>query len=90
MQPRKERLALASELTRKLEAVFGMIERERMHDIPILNPSLRVAAIGMRPFGERVGVRSRDALVHQPDAAAPDAGSRRSLEPRWHRHKGGA
>ncbi len=47
-----ETSALASELTRKLEAVFGMIERERMHDIPILNNALRIAAIGMRPFGE--------------------------------------
>jgi len=42
----------AAALTRKLEAVFGMIERERMGDIPILNPALSVAAIGMRPFGE--------------------------------------
>lgn len=47
-----EELVLASELTHKLEAVFGMIERERMRDIPILNPSLRVAAVGMRPFGD--------------------------------------
>jgi len=38
--------------TRKLEAVFSKIERERMSDIPILNPSLQVAAIGMRPLGE--------------------------------------
>jgi [NiFe] hydrogenase assembly HybE family chaperone len=42
----------AAALTRKLEAVFGMIERERMGDIPILNPALSVAAIGMRPFEE--------------------------------------
>ncbi len=39
-------------LTYKLEAVFSMIERERMGDIPILNRALSVAAIGMRPFGE--------------------------------------
>ena len=42
----------AANLTRKLEAVFSMIERERMGDIPILNRALSVAAIGMRPFGE--------------------------------------
>lgn len=42
----------AAALTRKLEAVFGMIERDRMGDIPILNRALSVAAIGMRPFGE--------------------------------------
>ncbi len=43
---------LALQLTRKLEAVFGRIERERMQDIPILNKSLRVSAVGMRPYGE--------------------------------------
>ncbi len=48
----EEKRVLASELMRKLEAVFGMIERERMRDIPILNPALSVAAVGMRPFGE--------------------------------------
>lgn len=37
-------------LARTLEAVFSKIERERMHDVPILNPALRVACIGMRPF----------------------------------------
>ena len=42
----------AAGLTRKLESVFGMIERERMGDIPILNPALSVAAIGIRPFRE--------------------------------------
>lgn len=47
-----EELSYAADLTRKLEAVFGMIERERMGDIPILNRALSVAAIGMRPFGE--------------------------------------
>ncbi len=47
--PEQER---ALQLTRKLEAVFSRIERERMGDIPILNRALSVAAIGMRPFGE--------------------------------------
>jgi [NiFe] hydrogenase assembly HybE family chaperone len=42
----KEEIAAA--LTRKLEAVFGAIERERMHGVPILNTKLSVAAIGMR------------------------------------------
>jgi [NiFe] hydrogenase assembly HybE family chaperone len=38
----------AATLTRKLEAVFGAVQRERMDGIPILNPKLAVAAIGMR------------------------------------------
>ncbi len=42
----------AAGLTRKLESVFGMIERERMGDIPILNPALSIAAISIRPFRE--------------------------------------
>ncbi len=42
----------AAQMARKLEAVFGKIERERMRDVPILNPALRVAAVGMRAFGE--------------------------------------
>ncbi len=48
----EDKAAVASALARKLEAVFSRIERERMHDIPILNPALRVAAVGMRAFGE--------------------------------------
>jgi [NiFe] hydrogenase assembly HybE family chaperone len=40
----------AAHLASQLEAVFGKIERERMSDVPILNRSLSVAAIGMRPF----------------------------------------
>jgi [NiFe] hydrogenase assembly HybE family chaperone len=39
----------AALLSRKLEAVFGAVERERMGGVPILNPKLGVAAIGMRP-----------------------------------------
>ncbi len=42
--------AAGETLARTLEAVFSMIERERMHDVPILNPALSVACIGMRPF----------------------------------------
>ncbi len=45
--PSREETAAA--LSRKLEAVFGAIERERMRDVPILNSRLSVAAIGMRP-----------------------------------------
>ena len=48
----KTSAVLALEQTRKLQAAFSKIERERISDIPILNPSLHVAAIGMRPFGE--------------------------------------
>ncbi len=39
-------------LSRKLEAVFSRIERERMRDVPILNPALSVACVGMRPAGD--------------------------------------
>ena len=52
VSPASPEQELALQLTRKLEAVFGRIERERMSDIPILNKSLRIAAVGMRPFGE--------------------------------------
>ena len=46
-------LAAARErLSCNLETVFGKIERERMRDIPILNPALSVACVGMRPFGD--------------------------------------
>ncbi len=41
-------LTIADRLTRDLEAAFRRIERERMHGVPILNPALSVAAIGMR------------------------------------------
>lgn len=44
--------ACGLDLARKLEAVFGRIERERMEGVPILNPALKVAAIGMQPVGE--------------------------------------
>jgi [NiFe] hydrogenase assembly HybE family chaperone len=40
----------AVRLSRKLEAVFAAIERERMQEIPILNPKLSVACIGMRAY----------------------------------------
>ncbi len=35
-------------LTRRLEAAFGHIERERMADVPLLNDALRVQAVGFR------------------------------------------
>lgn len=41
----------AEVLTHRLEAAFRRIERERMAGVPILNPALRVEAVGMRPFG---------------------------------------
>lgn len=40
----------AARLSQKLEAVFAAIERERMQEIPILNPKLSVACIGMRAY----------------------------------------
>jgi len=41
---------VADWLTRSLVSAFRKIERERMRDVPILNPALSVACIGMRPF----------------------------------------
>ncbi len=46
-----EQRAIAGALAQALEAAFGKIERERMGDVPILNPALKVAALGMRTFG---------------------------------------
>ncbi len=40
----------AAALARRLEAVFRRIERERMADVPILNPALKVEVVGMRPW----------------------------------------
>ena len=40
----------ADEAASRLETTFGAIGRERMQDVPILNPSLRVEAIGMRAW----------------------------------------
>jgi [NiFe] hydrogenase assembly HybE family chaperone len=44
------RSAAGEILARNLEAVFTRIERERMRGVPILNPSLSVACVGMRPI----------------------------------------
>jgi len=40
----------AAALTQRLEVAFRRIERERMAGVPILNPALRVEAVGIRPF----------------------------------------
>jgi [NiFe] hydrogenase assembly HybE family chaperone len=40
-----------------LERAFGRIERERMRDVPILNPRLQVEAVGFQPFqGHWIGI----------------------------------
>jgi [NiFe] hydrogenase assembly HybE family chaperone len=40
-----------------LERAFARIERERMRDVPILNPALRVEAVGFQPFqGHWIGI----------------------------------
>ncbi len=43
-------LTVADRLARSLESAFRKIEQERMRDIPILNPALSVACIGMHLF----------------------------------------
>jgi len=40
------------QVTRKLEAVFQNIERERMQDMPMCNPVLRVEAVNFRQWGQ--------------------------------------
>ena len=45
------------ELAARLEETFSMIERERMADVPILNTSLNVEAVGFREWeGQCLGV----------------------------------
>ncbi len=40
-----------------LERAFARIERERMRDVPILNPRLRVEAVGFQPWqGHWIGI----------------------------------
>jgi [NiFe] hydrogenase assembly HybE family chaperone len=46
-----EQRAIAGALSSALEAAYGKIQRERMSDVPILNPALKVAVPGMREFG---------------------------------------
>ena len=43
--------AEGARLSRKLEDLFVRIQQERMQDVPILNPDLHVAALGMRRHG---------------------------------------
>jgi [NiFe] hydrogenase assembly HybE family chaperone len=40
----------AEAATRLLERTFACVQRERMAGLPILNPALRVAAVGFRPW----------------------------------------
>jgi len=45
------------ELQRKLEETFSQIERQRMRDVPVCNPALRVEAVGFREWeGYYLGV----------------------------------
>lgn len=43
----------AAELSRRLEQVFERIHQTRMRDMPVLNPALRVTAVGFRPWGNQ-------------------------------------
>jgi [NiFe] hydrogenase assembly HybE family chaperone len=38
--------------TARLEDAFRRIERERMQGLPLLNPALRVEAVGFQPWGD--------------------------------------
>lgn len=44
-------MADAETAAARLECCFEAIRRERMHDVPILNPALEVRALGSRRFG---------------------------------------
>jgi [NiFe] hydrogenase assembly HybE family chaperone len=45
----------AAELAQRFERTFARIQTTRMQGIPLLNPALRVAAIGFAPCREREG-----------------------------------
>ena len=59
----------------KLEAVFNEIARTRMVDVPILNPALRVEAVGFRVWeGRWIGVLVTPWMINLvllPGEAAP-------------------
>lgn len=59
----------------KLEAVFKEIARTRMSDVPILNPALRVEAVGFRVWeGRWIGVLVTPWMINLvllPGASAP-------------------
>ncbi len=43
----------AAELSQRLEQVFGQIHTRRMRDVPVLNPALRVAAVGFHTWQDQ-------------------------------------
>ena len=64
-----------NDAVQKLEQVFGDIARTRMADVPIINPALRVEAVGFREWeGRWIGVLVTPwtiSLVLLPGADAP-------------------
>jgi [NiFe] hydrogenase assembly HybE family chaperone len=45
-----EPAATAGEAAERLQSAFSRVQRERMQDVPILNPALAVEAIAIRPW----------------------------------------
>lgn len=43
----------AAEFSRRLEQVFGEIHATRMRDVPVLNPTLRVTAVGFHAWQDQ-------------------------------------
>ena len=53
-----------------LATVFRAVQKERMHDVPILNHALAVEAVGFCEWGGAPNGCAGDALVYKPYAAA--------------------
>ena len=57
-------------LSAGLEAAFTRIQRERMADIPLLNPALEVQAVGFSVRENVLSGRPDYPVVHESHAAA--------------------
>lgn len=76
----------ADEAVSRLETTFGAIRRDRMQDVPILNPALQVEAIGMRAWqGHWLGALVTPWFINL--VLLPGQGAWRSVADRdsvWH------
>ena len=76
----------ADEAVSRLETTFGAIRRDRMQDVPILNPALEVEAIGMRAWqGHWLGALVTPWFINL--VLLPGQGAWRSVADRdsvWH------
>ena len=76
----------ADDAVSRLETTFGAIRRDRMQDVPILNPALQVEAIGMRAWqGHWLGALVTPWFINL--VLLPGQGAWRSVADRdsvWH------